>query len=250
MSIEKLNIYTAKQACINRLEELILSGELKIGARLPAERDLAARLGISRPVLHEALVDLAAKGLVQIAPRRGVFINDFRTYGSIAILESLLSYHNGSLDPAMLQSMLAMRMLLETETARLAALNHKPEHLKILQDILIQEQQTEPGDTEQRTQLDFSFHLQVAVASENLVYPMIINSFKAVYTNLTGKFFAAYANSAVIVQVFEYHSLLVKAIQQRDPHSASTIMGEMLQHGEQNLRAVYYKEHEHVYHHA
>ena len=73
-TIEPLKVQSLKSACISRLEGLILSGELHIGERLPSEREFAARLEVSRPVLHEALVDLGLKGLVQILPRRGVFV--------------------------------------------------------------------------------------------------------------------------------------------------------------------------------
>ena len=53
LPIEPLHVESLKDACIARLEELILSGELKAGERLPAERNLAVRLGVSRPVLPE-----------------------------------------------------------------------------------------------------------------------------------------------------------------------------------------------------
>ena len=48
-----------KEACSGRLEDLILSGRLPIGQKLPSERELALQLCVSRPVAHEALVDLA-----------------------------------------------------------------------------------------------------------------------------------------------------------------------------------------------
>ena len=62
LPLKPLHVDSLKEACVKRLEELILSGELKVGVRLPSERDFAASLGVSRPVLHEALVDLSAKG--------------------------------------------------------------------------------------------------------------------------------------------------------------------------------------------
>jgi len=110
-TIEPIQVQSLKEACVARLEKMVLSGELKIGERLPSERDFASRLNVSRPVLHQALVDLEAKGLVQIIPRRGVFISDYRRDGSLAMLSSLLSYHNGQLAPDFGQSMLDMRML-------------------------------------------------------------------------------------------------------------------------------------------
>ncbi len=122
--MDPLRVQSLKEACTLRLESMILSGELKIDARLPSERDLAARLEISRPVLHEALVDLALKGLVRIVPRHGVFINDYRRDGSCAILSSLLSYNNGEFDPQFTQSLFDMRIVIEVECARLAAQNH------------------------------------------------------------------------------------------------------------------------------
>jgi len=235
-SIEPIKIRSLKDACIERLEELILSGELKIGERLPSERDFAARIGVSRPVLHEALVDLDAKGLVRIVPRHGVFVNDYRRSGSMAILTSLLAYHNGQLDPAFIQSLIDMRMTVETETARLAALNRTEEQLVGFRSLLEQEQKAACCDPQSLTDLDFNFHLSIAIASGNLVYPLIINSFKSVYTSLTGEFFRKNYGTPVVETVRQFHAQIVDALERRDAETAVGMMTEMLKHGETYLK--------------
>jgi len=231
-----LKVQSLKEACVARLEQLILSGELQIGERLPSERDFAAQIGVSRPVLHEALVDLDAKGLVKIEPRRGVFVCDYRRSGSLAMLSSLLTYHEGQLDPAFLQSMLDMRLMLETETARLAALNRTAEQLSEFRALLVQEQAAAGGAPESLTSLDFSFHLAISIASGNLVYPLIINSFQGVYTSLTGEFFRKYGGTQVVETVRQFHLRLVEAIAAKEAENARSVMLEMLRHGEQYLK--------------
>jgi len=235
--MEPLRVQSLKEACVKRLEELILSGEWQMGMRLPSERDLAAEMSISRPVLHEALVDLAAKGLVSIEARRGVFVSDYRTSGSFALLSSLLSYSGGNLDPAFTQSMLEMRLLVEIETARLAALQRSAEHLARFEQIL-QFEANVPRENGALTELDFSFHLLTAIASGNLVYPLILNSFKKVYTHLTGRFFQQYGQTAVVDEVFTLHRRLVSAIDARDGPEAAAVMAEMLRHGERFLKQI------------
>ena len=71
MEIEPITFVSIKDACIDKLEELILSGAFVAGERLPSERDLAAQLRVSRPMLHQAIVALDARGLVQIVPEEG-----------------------------------------------------------------------------------------------------------------------------------------------------------------------------------
>ena len=234
--LDPLRVQSLKEACILRLESMILSGELKIGARLPSERDLAARLEISRPVLHEALVDLALKGLVRIVPRHGVFINDYRRDGSCAILSSLLSYNNGEFDPQFTQSLLDMRINMEVECARLAAQHHTPSQLAELNELLKKEAAIDRRDVEALTELDFKFHLFIAIASGNMVYPLIINSFKGVYTRLTNQFFTQYVNTAIVEDVLRYHQELVKTIQASQPDTAASTMYDMLKHGEKHLK--------------
>jgi GntR family transcriptional repressor for pyruvate dehydrogenase complex len=234
--IEPIQVHSLKEACVARLEQMILSGELKIGKRLPSERDFAARLNVSRPVLHQALVDLEAKGLVQIVPRRGVFISDYRRDGSLAMLSSLLSYHNGNLAPEFGQSLMDMRLLLETETARLAAQNRTDEQLVEFRDLLAQEQKAANSDPQTLTDLDFAFHLSTAVVSANLVYPLIINSFKSVYTGLTGEFFRKYVGTTIVENVHQFHRRLVDAFEKMDTDTAVQTMTEMLKHGEDYLK--------------
>ncbi|MDD5712041.1 MAG: GntR family transcriptional regulator, partial [Smithellaceae bacterium] len=118
-----LKTESLKEVFISRFEGLILSGKFSIGQKLPSERELALQLGVSRPVVHEGLVDLASKGLVTLKPRAGAVVSDYRREGSITLLNSLLNYHQGRLSPEILKGMVDMRRLLETETARLAAVN-------------------------------------------------------------------------------------------------------------------------------
>jgi len=236
LSIQPLQVNSLTGACITRLEELVLSGELRPGERLPAERDLAARLGVSRPVLHEALVDLAAKGLVTILPRRGVIVNDYRKSGSTAILSSLLSFHQGSLDTHFVLSLFEMRFLVETETARLAALRASQEEIDVLHSLLAAEDKVDRDDIQALTDLDFEFHLQISLASANLVYPLILNSFKNVYIHFTEPFFKQARQTGQIEVVFEFHRRLVEAIAAQQPQQAAEIMSAMLIHGEEPFK--------------
>ena len=64
--LKPIRTESLKDVFIRRFEDLILSGKFPIGQKLPSERELALQLGVSRPVVHEGLVDLAAKGLVSM----------------------------------------------------------------------------------------------------------------------------------------------------------------------------------------
>jgi len=236
--ISPLRVTSVREACARFLEQKILSGEWPIGSRLPSERYLASSLEVSRLILHEAMVELAAKGLVEITPRRGIFVADFRRDGAIGLLSSLMNFQNGELDPRFLASLMDMRLLLETETARLAALNRSDAQIRELEGILEQESAARINDHAALTDLDFLFHQAIAIASGNLMYPMIINSFKRVYTRLTGQFFQYFSGSGAISDLLNHHRALVGAIRDADSHGAEEIMRRMLIEGADLLRKV------------
>jgi DNA-binding FadR family transcriptional regulator len=242
LPLKPLQVESLKEVCVRQLEELILSGELKAGERLPSERDFALRLGVSRPVLHEALVDLASKGLVSILPRRGVVVNDYRQSGSMAILTSLLGYHNGEFDPALTSSLFAMRLLIEKETARLCAINITPEQEAVLYQMIAHEATLDRSDLNALVKLDFDFHLQIAIFSGNLTYPLVLNSFVAVYTHFTTDFYDRCRFTPVLDEVYAFHRQLVESICQHQPEQAVQVMSDLLAHGEQHLLDLFRKK--------
>lgn len=233
--LKPLKTDSLKEVFIARFEELILSGKFAIGQKLPSERELSQQLGVSRPVVHEGLVDLQTKGLVSMKPRVGTVVNDYRSQGSLAILGSLIDYHQGRFEPKLLDSLLAMRRLIEIETARLAARNRTREHLSVFEAIIAQEAAVAPDAIDTLTGLDYAFHHQIAMASANMVYPLFLNSFKEVYTNLSHQFFS---DPAVAPVVKDSHQRIAQAIADKDAQAASTIMAKILTHGEKHLKAV------------
>ena len=218
---------------IRRFEELILSGKISIGDKLLSERELAMQLGVSRSVVHEGLIELEARGLVKMKPRVGTIVNDYRRNGSLTLLNSLVEFSSGIPGPDILDSMLKMRILFETETASLAALNRSDEHLNEFQFIIDEEKNINRTDVERISSLDFDFHLLIAISSGNVVYPLMLNSFKEVYTNLTREFFR---DSSVIEFVFDQHEKLFRAIEKKDEKGAVKIMKAIIAHGEVHLK--------------
>lgn len=224
-----------KDVCVTRFEELIISGKLSPGQKLPSERELAIQLGVSRPVVHEALVDIAAKGLVSLKPRIGSIVNDYRREGSLALLNSLVNYHNGMLEPKLLDGMLDMRILFETENVKLAARNRTDEQAGDLKQLVQQERIAAQNDISLLTELDFQFHLLLAISTGNPSYPLLLNSFKRVYTHLTELFFSL---PAVVPTVLDFHHKLVIAIEKKDEEDAIHVMTRLLAHREKILKEI------------
>ena len=231
--LEPIKTDSLKDVFVVRFEELILSGKVKIGQKLPSERELALQLGVSRPVVHEGLVELASRGLVSLKPRFGAIVNDYRKEGSITMLSSLIQYQKGKLEPELLNSLLQMRLLMEPEFARFAAINRTEAQVREFIEIVKKEESADYKNIQNITDLDFEFHLLIAVASGNAVFPLLLNSFRQVYTNLSGQFFK---DSQVIRTVHKYHREMVRALEAQDANKAVSIMKTILNHGEKYLR--------------
>ncbi|MCP4152892.1 MAG: FadR family transcriptional regulator [bacterium] len=235
MKFEPINSKSLKNIFIERFENLILSGNLSIGDKLPSERVLAEQLKVSRPVVHEGLLDLASKGLVTMKPRSGAFVNDFRRYGSLELVQSLFNYHEGFLAPNLLDSILHFRKLFEVEIAALAATNHSDSDAKDLKALLDSENSADPTDIKSIAQIDFDFHHLLAIASGNIIYPLIVNSFKNLYLNLLELF---YRDSSVVSQIFADHKLLIELILSKNGKKAAEKMGAMMLFAEEHLTAL------------
>jgi len=224
-----------KDEFIARFESLILSGKFAPGEKVPSERDLGTLFGISRPVVHEGLRELESRGLVTIESRKGVWVNDYRREGSIEMLLSMLNYTEGRLSPSLFDGILKMRILFEAETARLAAISRTGEQLAALERIIEQERELNQASANEIAALDFDFHLGVAIASGNEIYPLLLNSFKKIYKAILASF---YSDPAVIPAVISYHSQLVKAIRAKNAEKARDGMTAILRYGEKNLRRI------------
>lgn len=185
--------------------------------------------------MHEGLRALETRGLVRIESRKGVRINDYRREGSIEMLLSILNYSGGKLSPGLFNGVLEMRLLFEAETARLAAARRSAEQLAVIYEVLAQERTLESPDAETVTLLDYDFHLAVALASGNEIYPLLLNSFKRIYKNILRLF---YSDPSVVATVFGYHEKLAAAIEARDEAGSQACMLLILRYGEENLRRI------------
>ena len=224
-----------KDEFIERFEALILSGKFAPGDRVPSERDLGTLFGISRPVVHEGLRTLESRGLVTIESRKGVRVNDYRREGSIEMLLSILNYTGGKLSPSLFDGVLEMRLLFEVETCGLAARRRSDASLAELRKIAEREQAMSPPSPKAVADIDFEFHIAIAIASGNEIYPLLMNSFRRIYQDILESF---YADAAVIRPVFGFHVRIVDAIEARDAAGAREAMLELLRFSEANLRRI------------
>ena len=104
MVFKKISTQTLKQLFITEMETMILSGELKIGERLPSERDIANKMQISRSVVNDGIVELSKKGFLTILPRQGTYVADYKNNGTIDILIAIMK--NGKVSNEYIRSTL------------------------------------------------------------------------------------------------------------------------------------------------
>jgi DNA-binding FadR family transcriptional regulator len=135
--------------------------------------------------------------------------------------------------------MVEMRMLFEVETARLAASRRTPEHLDGLKGLLEEETAVASREIERIAEVDFGIHHLIAMATGNFIYPLLLNSFRQVYTSFTKRFFE---DPEVVSVVFAFHRELLQAVEDKDEERAMEAMRRLLVHGRDRLKAMIAEE--------
>ena len=159
---------------VAQLEELILEGTLRAGERLPAERELAATLDVSRPSLREAVVILEARGLLEARRGGGTFVQNIMGGIMADPLIEMIQTHGESKFDA-----LEMRSVLEVTASRYAAERRTDSDIEMIKrkyDELEVQYNLHNSDLTSEIEADVAFHLAIADASHNTVLIHIMRS--------------------------------------------------------------------------
>ncbi len=231
-SFQKLKAESLKDLFIKEMEAKIISGEFKPGDRLPPEREIASQMGISRSIVNSGLIELASKGFVAVKPRRGTVVIDFRNEGTPQILSSIMNYNEGKLDVELFYSMMDTRMLIEVESAKLAAVKRSSDDLIALENLIKEIENSVIPTIDNIVNFNYFFHHKLIAASGNIVFSMIFKSFEPVCKNLIRMYFQ---EEDFRIKSIEQHKRLYDSISDKDVEKSAKIMKEILVTGKKEL---------------
>jgi GntR family transcriptional repressor for pyruvate dehydrogenase complex len=196
-------------------------GALRPGDRLPAERDLAAHIGVSRPTVRAGLRALAAMGVVRARHGSGTYIPS----GPPALGSEPLSFL-AALHGITRQEMYEARRILEVGAAGLAAERATPEQVATLAEEVASLFATVPKP-ELFLVHDIDFHRGVAAASGNPMIASLVEMVSALYYEQR-RDTAAQASEADLRDAAEMHRTIYQAIRAHDPDTARSAMNAHL----------------------
>lgn len=226
---EKISVAITRQ-----IEGLILRGILRAGERLPSERDLAERLGVSRPSLREAVAELQTQGLLTTKAGAGIYVADVLGSAFSPALVRLFATH----DEAM-ADYLAFRRDIEGLAAERAARHGTAADLKVIETILKKMRVAfERHAKAEEAALDAQFHLSIFEAGHNVV---MLHMIRSMYDLLQqGVFYnreAVFDRNSSRRALLEQHEAINAAIQARDPDAARMAVEHHLDYVERALHS-------------
>jgi GntR family negative regulator for fad regulon and positive regulator of fabA len=206
--------------CENRLIDAILSGHFPISSSLPAERELATQLSVTRPTLREALQRLARDGWLEIHQGKPTRVRDYWHEGSLGVLGAI-ARRPDNLPPDFVPNLLAVRQLLAPAYTSLAVTHAPDQVLELLQDYSLL-----PDTPQAFTTFDWRLHHRLTVYSGNAVFTLILNGFADLYQQMGCIYFAA---EAARKRSNRFYRALAAAAQARDAQAARKITLQMMQ---------------------
>jgi DNA-binding FadR family transcriptional regulator len=220
-TIENRRLY---RQIADQIETLIATGEFAPGDRLPPERDLAGKLGVSRATVREAMIALELAGLVDVRTGSGIYVLTRRRNGSDAKDQGPGPFE-----------LLDARRALEGGVAALAAANATDAEIATLHEALelMQREQASDADTEDGDRL---FHLSIARATHNALLLRTVTEMwewtrGPMWTRLNDNLYMR-ANRP---RWLSDHGRVFDAIRNHDPDAAQTAMREHIAHVKEQL---------------
>jgi len=176
MGFTKITTASLTELFVQQVENMILSGELQVGEQLPAARELSERLGVSRPVITAGLIELEKMGFVEIRPRQGAYVCDYRRKGTVETLLAIMRYNGGAMRQHEVVSLLQVRGSLEQLCAELVIDRASDDELAVMDPFL--QSMAEAENPECMAEAVFAFHHELAVLSGNVLLPLLYYSFR------------------------------------------------------------------------
>lgn len=221
---------TVSDTVIDQIMDLIRTGQLKAGNRLPSEHGLVQRLGVGRSSVREALKALEALGLVTRRMDGSYVSEDF----SMPVLTKTLSL--GLLSQELeIRHLYQARRMLETQLGELAATTITDEDLDELDALCTSMELTPDDQVTRHVSLDREFHRTIAELAGN---PVLTRLWEVAFEVL----FEVRKRIPFTPQNIRYsdgrHRLLMGALRDRDAAAVGRIINETLEWGEMNLVAM------------
>jgi len=167
----------------NRLIDAILSGDYPVASALPAERELAARLGITRPTLREALQRLARDGWLEIRQGKSTRVRDYWQEGSLGVLGAL-ARRTEVVPEDFIPNLLAVRLVLAPAYTRQAVERQSEKVTAALADYAGLANQAGAFAT-----YDWLLHHRLTILSGNPIFTLILNGFAELYPSMAERYF-------------------------------------------------------------
>lgn len=202
------------QQIADQIRELIDSGEFQPGSRLPPERELAQRLGVSRPSLREGLIALEIDGSVEIRMGSGVYVS-YEPVQPVARTRSL-----GESPTELMQA----RAAIEGTTIVLAASRFNDGALETLRSTL-HAMRTEIEAGRKPLDQDRQFHVLIAEQSGNSVLARLIaDLFDERHSPMSAQFRVKFEDKDTWAFALAEHEAILAALEARDPLLAQSAM--------------------------
>ena len=229
MKFNQIIAPSMKELFIKEIEALILSGQLKVGEKLPTERELADEMKISRTIVNLGLSELKNKGFIDIVPRKGAFVADYAKNGKLDTLISIINFNGGRFDKKTVNSIMEFRRINEGEGTYLAAKYRTDDDVKQLKSIL--EDVKNCDDRVEIAHKLFKFHHMILCASGNNIFPLVYNAFEVFFLKLISSLFG-YCDKEEIL--FGLDNLVV-AIEQKDCDGARNQIETIFKNGIEDI---------------
>jgi len=220
---------SASTSIAARISRLVHDGELAPGDRIPGERELAARLKVSRATVREALRELELRGLISRTPGRGTVIEDIpRPHVHAGLLGTMRA------SSRVLREVMDLRAVVEPPIAERAASRAGADQVRELRELLEQAEREHADGVrgERYTELDLAFHACLARMTQN---PMLERLLAVTHEWMAPSRSPALESDQRIRRSLSAHRAILDAIERSDAHRARE---EMDKHIDEILQTI------------
>ena len=218
MNFDKISVTSVREEFVRAIENKILSGELKVGDRLPSARELCTMMGVSLTSVTTGITELANKGFLKVKPRHGVYVKDYRKEATPETFFAILRYNGGNLNAHEIRSFTETRIAADPLVARLAAERASDEELAELPGLL--EDFLSCGTIPEACEAVTALCYRLYQLSDNSIFTMMYKTTMEAQKGM----YAMYFKKNGLQNAREVMKAVVEALVKRDSGTAGSLL--------------------------